>query len=100
MGEKWVKTGTCSGNFPIFPCLIFPGADKSFLRGPLQKSSLQVSSGKMGEIQGLRRSPENRRLQRVTNGVPMKKIQDLGGTKLLISNTFYEMKGGGGMCMR
>ena len=52
-----VKNGTCSGNFPIFPGPIFRRADKSFLRGPLQKFSLRVSSGKMGEIQGLWRSP-------------------------------------------
>ena len=60
MGGQWVKNGTRSGNFPIFP-----RAHKSFLRGPLRKFSLQVSSGKTGEIQGLRRSPDNRRLQRV-----------------------------------
>ena len=53
MEGKWVESGTCSGNFPIFPGPIFRGADKTFLWGPLQKLSLQISGGRMGS-----RSPE------------------------------------------
>ena len=75
-GGKLVRNGTCSGNFPIFPDPICPKADKSFLRGPLQKFSLQVSGGKTGGIPGLRTSPEYRRLQRVVwciDNLPQKK---------------------------
>ena len=53
-GEKWrgewVKNGTCSGNFPIFPGPIFRRADKGLFRGPLQKFSVQVSSGKVVHV--------------------------------------------------
>ena len=58
MGEKWVKTGTCSGNFPIFPKPSFPEADK-VPSGALYKSWSPVSRvEEWGEIEvsgGLRK---------------------------------------------
>ena len=53
MRGKWVKNGTRSGNFCIFPGPIFPISPKAYQfpsRAANKKVGIQVPGGKNGEI--------------------------------------------------